>query len=65
MGKRRLVDLAAKNAKESAQNIAYRYRRREEQTVGVCEELAEYLNLDSVPYRIEAFDISNIQELNR
>lgn len=59
--KRRLVDLAAKNAKESAQNIAYRYRRREEQTVGACEELAEYLNLDSVPYRIEAFDISNIQ----
>lgn len=59
--KRRLVDLAEKNATEAAQNIQYRERRKEERTVGACEELAEYLNLESVPYRIEAFDISNIQ----
>ena len=59
--KRRLVDLAAKNANETAQNIEQRDRYKERRTVGACRELAEYLELESVPYRIEAFDISNIQ----
>ncbi len=59
--KRRLVDLAAKNANETAQNIEQRDRYKEQRTVGACRELAEYLELESVPYRIEAFDISNIQ----
>ncbi|NMA94463.1 MAG: excinuclease ABC subunit UvrC [Clostridiales bacterium] len=59
--KSRLVDMAAKNAKEAAQTMVARTKRKEERTVGACIELADYLKLDSTPYRIEGFDISNMQ----
>lgn len=32
-----------------------------EKTVGVMKELQEFLQLDEMPVRVEAFDISNIQ----
>jgi excinuclease ABC subunit C len=59
--KRRLQELAAENARvalasESAQTEQRRLRRIE-----ALEELREALNLESLPIRIECFDISNIQ----
>ncbi|MDH4340443.1 MAG: excinuclease ABC subunit UvrC [Thermoleophilia bacterium] len=59
--KRRLVELAVDNARlalesDSAQRAATRQRR-----VAALEELREVLNLESLPLRIECFDISNIQ----
>lgn len=59
--KSKLVDLAAKNASEVAQNMLTRNRRKEDRTIGASKELAKQLNLESAPYRIEAFDISNMQ----
>jgi excinuclease ABC subunit C len=59
--KRRLQELATENAhvaleSESAQAEQKRLRR-----VEALEELRESLNLESLPIRIECFDISNIQ----
>ncbi|MDP8911692.1 MAG: helix-hairpin-helix domain-containing protein, partial [Actinomycetota bacterium] len=59
--KRRLQELATQNARlvlesESAQAESRRLRR-----VEALEELRESLNLESLPVRIECFDISNIQ----
>jgi excinuclease ABC subunit C len=59
--KRRLAELAAENARvalasDTAVSDAKRLRRLEG-----LEELREALNLESLPIRIECFDISNIQ----
>jgi excinuclease ABC subunit C len=59
--KRRLVELAVDNARlaldsDTAQREATRQRR-----VAALEELREVLNLESLPLRIECFDVSNIQ----
>jgi excinuclease ABC subunit C len=59
--KRRLVELAVDNARhaleaDSAQREEQRLRR-----VSALEELRECLNLESLPLRIECFDVSNIQ----
>ena len=59
--KRRLVELAVDNARlaldsDTAQREATRRRR-----VAALEELREALNLESLPLRIECFDVSNIQ----
>ena len=60
--KRRLAELAAQNARARArvgggrQSEQKRLRR-----VEALEELREALNLESLPLRIECFDISNIQ----
>ena len=59
--KRRLVELAAENARlaleaDSAVREAARSKR-----IAALEELREVLNLESLPVRIECFDVSNIQ----
>jgi excinuclease ABC subunit C len=59
--KKRLADLASENARlalsaDSVQREEQRLRR-----VAALEELREALNLESLPLRIECFDISNIQ----
>lgn len=59
--KRRLVELAGENARlaldtDTAIRDASRARR-----VAALEELREVLNLESLPLRIECFDISNTQ----
>src|ERR671916_1180112 len=60
--KRRLQELADQNARvaleaDTAQAETSRLRRIE-----ALEELRETLNLESLPLRIECFDVSNIQE---
>jgi len=59
--KRRLVELATENALLALESDA---AHREEQRLrrdAALEELREVLNLESLPLRIECFDVSNIQ----
>jgi excinuclease ABC subunit C len=59
--KRRLADLASENARLAlAADTAQREEQRQRR-VAALEELREALNLESLPLRIECFDISNIQ----
>jgi excinuclease ABC subunit C len=59
--KRRLADLAAQNATLTLEsdNVASESRRL--RRIEALEELREALNLESLPIRIECFDISTIQ----
>lgn len=60
--KRRLQELASENA---AHALASEIRARESgrlRRVEALEELREALNLESLPIRIECFDVSNLQE---
>lgn len=59
--KRALVLTARKNAEDALLKRNARASIREERTVGAVKELAEALELDFVPHRIEGFDISNTQ----
>ncbi len=59
--KRRLIEMAIKNAEEAADARLLKQQREVERTTGAVEELANALGLKSVPLRIEGFDISNIQ----
>src|SRR5262249_42764485 len=56
--KKRFLRLVAKNA---ALAFEARFRARHSHGVAVLESLAEVLGLEEPPYRIECFDISNIQ----
>ncbi|KPU43433.1 UvrABC system protein C [Oxobacter pfennigii] len=59
--KKDLVDLASKNALITLQNFSERILRDKKASEGAIEELSDILELDFIPRRIEAFDISNIQ----
>ena len=57
--KEKLVDLAAKNAHLVLSQDKERIKREEGRTIGAVKEIAALLGLDSI-FRMEAFDISNI-----
>jgi excinuclease ABC subunit C len=59
--KRRLQELAAENARLALQADTRAAELRRLRRVEGLEELREALNLESLPIRIECFDISNIQ----
>jgi excinuclease ABC subunit C len=59
--KRRLQDLAAQNARLALESDAIQSEQRRLRRVEALEELREALNLESLPIRIECYDISNIQ----
>ena len=59
--KRALILTAKKNAADALQKRNAHARIKEERTTGAVKELAEALELDFVPRRIEGFDISNTQ----
>jgi excinuclease ABC subunit C len=59
--KRRLQELAAQNARFALESDAAQAERRRLRRVEALEELRECLNLESLPLRIECYDISNIQ----
>jgi excinuclease ABC subunit C len=59
--KRRLVDLAQQNATLALESDAFVAETRRQRRVEALEELREVLNLESLPIRIECFDISTIQ----
>lgn len=61
--KKDLVELANKNAKIALEEKFYLIERDEERTVKAIDNLGKQLGIET-PYRIEAFDNSNIQGIN-
>ena len=59
--KRRLAELAAENARHALASDKAAAATRRARRVEALEELREALNLESLPLRIECFDISTIQ----
>jgi excinuclease ABC subunit C len=59
--KRRLQELAQQNAQIALESDSLQTETRRLRRVEALEELREALNLESLPIRIECFDISNIQ----
>jgi excinuclease ABC subunit C len=59
--KRRLAELAQQNARLALDSELLVSEQKKLRRVHALEELREALNLESLPLRIECFDISNIQ----
>jgi excinuclease ABC subunit C len=59
--KRRLQELAQQNAQLALESETFVAETKRARRVEALEELREALNLESLPIRIECFDISNIQ----
>ena len=59
-GKRRILDLAERNARLALDQEKLRSERRRQQRVESLDALQKALRLDTLPVRIECFDISNI-----
>src|SRR5256886_8141824 len=59
--KRRLQDLAQQNAQLALESETFVAETKRARRLESLEELREALNLESLPIRIECFDISNIQ----
>jgi excinuclease ABC subunit C len=59
--KRRLQELAQQNAELALESDAAQSERKRLRRIEALEELRETLNLESLPIRIECFDISTIQ----
>ncbi len=57
---RRLREMAERNAKLALAQDRLRRERRRQQRVDALADLAEALSLDTLPVRIEGFDISNL-----
>lgn len=62
--KLKLIEMVNKNAEESYK--LYKFKRDKDETNRnkILSELKETLNLESIPYRIESYDISNISGAN-
>jgi excinuclease ABC subunit C len=59
--KRRLVELAGENARLALEADAAVREAARSKRIAALEELREVLNLESLPVRVECFDVSNIQ----
>lgn len=59
--KHKLVELTERNALEALHIHDQKSEREIARTEGAVEDLKEYLKLDSLPIRMECFDISNTQ----
>ena len=62
--KRRLADMAARNARLALEHDTILRERTRARRIEALEELREQLNLESLPVRIECFDVSNLGETN-
>jgi excinuclease ABC subunit C len=58
--KRRLYELAERNARLALEQDKLRSQRRRQQRVDALNEVRAALGLDALPVRIECFDISNL-----
>jgi excinuclease ABC subunit C len=58
--KRRILELAERNARLALDQEKLRSERRRQQRVEALEGLQQALGLDAIPLRIECFDISNL-----
>src|SRR4051794_21393604 len=59
-GKRRILDLAERNARLALDQEKLKSERRRQQRVEALANLQQALGLDTLPVRIECFDISHI-----
>lgn len=59
--KKRIMEMATANAAELINNFSDRMREERKKAYSALEELYKVLTLDEFPFRIEAFDVSNIQ----
>jgi excinuclease ABC subunit C len=59
--KKRLQELATQNAQLALESDAIQAEQKRLRRIEALEELREALNLESLPIRIECYDISNIQ----
>ncbi|MBS4534803.1 excinuclease ABC subunit UvrC [Clostridium sp. D2Q-14] len=59
--KNHLMEMVRKNALEALNQYSDRIKRNMAESKGILIELKKILNLEYIPNRIEAFDISNIQ----
>lgn len=59
--KRKLIEMVQKNALITLEQFSEKMRREKEKGEQALKELQEILHLSKIPYRIEGFDISNIQ----
>ncbi|MFZ0042128.1 MAG: excinuclease ABC subunit UvrC [Solirubrobacteraceae bacterium] len=62
--KRRILELAERNAKLAIDQEKLRSERRRQQRVEALDGLQQALGLDTVPLRIECFDISTLMGTN-
>ena len=58
--KRRLLDLAQRNAELAGEAEVERLRRRRQSRLAALEGLRDALGLDDLPLRIECYDVSNL-----
>jgi excinuclease ABC subunit C len=58
--KRRLYELAERNARLAIEQDKLRSERRRQQRVDALNDLREALGMDALPVRIEGYDISNL-----
>ncbi|MFZ5966373.1 MAG: excinuclease ABC subunit UvrC [Bacillota bacterium] len=59
--KKAFLEMVHKNAVEMLMHFKEKIKLEKNKREGALEELASYLELDKIPYRIEAYDISNTQ----
>ena len=62
--KKKIVEMGLKNIEEFLYKNIEVQRRRKQLNQDALKELATILKLDSIPYRLECFDISNISGTN-
>jgi excinuclease ABC subunit C len=58
--KRRIYELAERNARLALEQDKLRTERRRQQRVDALNDLREALSMDALPVRIECFDVSNL-----
>jgi excinuclease ABC subunit C len=63
--KRKLIELATKNAREVLERLRQRWLADEARTTGAVVELQECLDLPQLPNRIECYDVSHVQGTNQ
>ena len=56
-----LMELASKNAEVTLSQFGDHIKREQQRTQGALEEIQEAVGLERLPYRMEAYDISNTQ----
>ena len=59
--KKSLIEMVRKNAIEYLEKFSDMNKRKYEKSIGALTQLTELLKLETMPKRIEAYDISNIQ----
>ncbi|MFU0824113.1 excinuclease ABC subunit UvrC [Clostridium sp.] len=59
--KKKLLELVESNAKNTLEQFKLKIKMDKELNNNILEELAEVLDMEELPHRIEAYDISNIQ----